>query len=154
MMTDGRSVVVFAAPVLEPGRCRPMTDTDTTRESRIEAKLAVECRDCLAQGYSTGECSCPPCPPLAELDIPYGDEDGEVAWFLKGERTPARTAAKKRARYDLDMDLDWIDFRVRTVYMRPSWRSWWGYTPSWGVEKCDRSDPEALPFWEVTHATR
>ncbi len=44
MMTDGRSVVVFAAPVLEPGWCRPMTDTDTidlTRMGRDELARAL-----------------------------------------------------------------------------------------------------------------
>lgn len=126
--------------------------SDALPETALKSRPVIECRDCLARGFSTGDCPCPPRPSLDVLDSEYCDENGEYGWFLKSDRTPTRVAAIKRARGDLDMWLDWTEYRVRTVWMRPTFREWYWSDPSWGVEKCEKNDPDALAFWEVTHA--
>lgn len=123
-----------------------------TQEVTLSGVKATGCHLSECRDYTEGhaECgNCPPVPSFEELDDPYGTEDGETGWFLKSERTPDRSSAKRRALSDLDWCCEWIDLRVRTIWMQPYYRSW-DYGMSWGVRKCAKDDPFSLEFWEVT----
>jgi len=114
---------------------------------------ASKCRDCLAQGYTVGECCCDPIPPMRSLDQPYCDEDGRMMWLLKecDGKTRRRQDALSEAQTYGVFD-DYTDGRCRTVWMRFQWRNdWLGYGPGWGVEPVTEDHPEAVEFWEVKH---